>query len=92
MFPVGFWPTFSICSANSIPPGASGGSEQEAAGHGLGNQPGAIPGGSTTLEELSGHGSSWELLKKLALLCKAESICPFPKLISLSRLDSDIRQ
>lgn len=92
MHPVGFCPTFSICSANWIPPGASGSSEQEAAGRGLGNQPGAIPGGPTTPEQLSGHGSSWELLKKLALPYKAESVCPYRKLVSLSRLDSDIRK
>lgn len=52
MHPVGFCPTFSICSTNSISPDASGDSEQEAAGSDLGNQPGGSPGGPATLGEL----------------------------------------
>lgn len=52
LHPVGFCPTFSICSANSISPDASRGSEQEAAGSDLGNQPGGSPGGPATLGDL----------------------------------------
>lgn len=62
MHPVGSCPTFSICSANSISPDASRGSEQEAAGSDLGNQPGGSPGGSATLGKLlSSFGTPEEM-------------------------------
>lgn len=51
----GFCLTFRTSSANLVPsPHVNGVSEHEAAGHGLGNQPGASPGGPVTLEEHSG--------------------------------------
>lgn len=50
-----FCPKFRTSSASLVPsPHASGVSEHEAAGHGLGNQPGASPGGPVTLEGHSG--------------------------------------
>lgn len=63
MRPVGSCPTFSICSANSISPDASRGSEQEAASSDLGNQPGGSSGGSTTLGKcrLSSFGTPEEM-------------------------------
>jgi hypothetical protein len=65
MHPIDFCPTFSICSANLIFLDASGGSEKEATGSGLGNQQGANPGGSVSLYQLLDHAFSLEFLKKL---------------------------